>query len=114
MMPDWQESISDETPIDPSRLKIRGVTNRRELNRHEAANILKAFTKYLASKPNRQLAPFDFDWCLRLHFEMFGDVWEWAGQIRSRNLNLGIPFGAIRENLADMLEALPDWSTYKM
>jgi Fic-DOC domain mobile mystery protein B len=106
--------ITGETPIDPSGLKPKGVTNRAELNVVEAKNILKAHIKYLQSKPNKKLAPFDMAWCERLHKEMFGDVWLWAGQIRTRNLNLGIPFGSVRDSLATLLADLPTWSTYSM
>jgi Fic-DOC domain mobile mystery protein B len=112
-MPDWQ-SIPGETPIDPSGLKIAGITNRAELSSVEGANIRKALSKYLTSKPSRREAPFDLDWCQRLHKEMFGDVWDWAGQIRTRNLNLGIPFGTIRDTLAALLGDLAEWPTYKM
>jgi Fic-DOC domain mobile mystery protein B len=112
-MPDWQP-IPGETPIDPSGLKVRGVTNRAELNRVEAACIRKVIAKYLASRPTRKLASFDLDWCQRLHAEMLGNVWEWAGQIRSRDLNIGISFGAIRENLLALLADLHSWPGFKM
>jgi fido (protein-threonine AMPylation protein) len=91
-MPAWQP-IPGETPIDPSGLKIPGVTTRRELSIVEAENIRKAVVKYLAARPSERAAPFDFHWCLRLHQEMFGDVWEWAGVPRSRDgYNIGVLF----------------------
>jgi hypothetical protein len=65
IMPAWQP-IPGETPIDPSGLKILGVTNRRELNIVEAENIRKAVVKYLAASPSERTAPFDFGWCVRL------------------------------------------------
>jgi Fic-DOC domain mobile mystery protein B len=108
------ESIDGETPIDTSEIRIKGIRTRRDLNRVEAENIFKATTKYLASKPTKQLAPFDLAWCQRLHGEMFCDVWDWAGQIRTRNLNIGVTFGAIRENLALLLSDLHSWSGYGM
>lgn len=110
-MDKWH-SIPGETPIDPSGLKIRGITTRSELNAVEAENIRKAVVKYLSAKPSRRLAPFDLAWCQRLHQEMFGDVWEWAGTIRTRDLNLGIPFYAVRENLLSLLDDLKSWNQY--
>ena len=110
-MSTWQP-IPGETPIDISGIKIKGISNRAQLSRVEAANVLKATTKYLASKPSRRRAPFDLNWCQRLHLEMFRDVWKWAGEIRSLNLNIGVPFQAVRENLAALLEDLHSWPAY--
>lgn len=104
------EPISGETPVDDvSGLKISGLTNRAELNAFEAANIEKAAAKYLTIRPSRRSAKFTFDWCLKLHQQMFGEVWDWAGVPRSRDLNIGIPFYAITENLALLMEDLQSW-----
>ena len=80
---DWRP-IPGETPIDPSGLRDRSITTRVELNRAEALNITKAYVKYLAAVPSKRMAPFDYAWLLRLHKEMFCDVWKWAGQPRQR------------------------------
>jgi len=87
------EPIPGETPIDDlSGLKIRGITLRKELSEAEAANIAKAAFKYLAMQPTSRTARFDFDWCLQLHKEMFGEVWAWAGQVRTEELSIGVKF----------------------
>ena len=107
--------IPGETPIDPSGLMVDNVTNRMELSIVEAENIRKVFVKYLAGKPNRRIASFDFTWCLKLHKEMYGDVWQWAGVIRSRDgLNIGIPFYCIRDQLQGLLNDLMSWEDYGM
>ena len=107
------ETVSGETPIDPSGLKLKGsVTNRKELAAVEARNINRAFLKYLAAKPHRRSAPFDYQWFLQLHEEMFGDVWEWAGIVRTRNPNLGIPHHQIREKLSALVGDLRSWSEF--
>lgn len=79
------------------------------MNIEEARNINLAVRKYLASKPGRRLAPFDFAWCLQLHREMFGNVWDWAGQIRTRDLNIGVPFHRISGDLQQLLDDLHSW-----
>lgn len=107
-MDEWLP-IPGEIPIDRSGLKIKGVTNRRELNIAEAQNIRKAITKYLAGTPSKRTAPFSYDWCLKLHREMFGDVWRWAGAIRSKNLNLGSPSPLIGQRLAELVDDLFYW-----
>jgi Fic-DOC domain mobile mystery protein B len=102
-------TLPGETPIDDvSGLKPKGITTRAHLNALEAANILKATIKYLAAPPSRRSAKFDLAWTLRLHKEMFGDVWSWAGVIRVRDLNLGVPFFIVREQLQNMLDDLAE------
>jgi len=88
------------------------ITTRRELAAAEARNINEAFRKYLAAKPTTRSAPFDFDWFLELHREMFGDVWEWAGVIRSHDTNIGPPHFAVREQLTALVDDLHAWSGY--
>ena len=107
-------AISGETPIDPSGLKIKGITTRSQLSDAEAQSIRPVLVKYLSRKPSRRIAPFDLDWCQKLHREMFGAVWEWAGQIRTHDLNIGLTFSAIQENLAMLLADLHAWPTFGM
>jgi hypothetical protein len=76
------ELLPGETPIDRSGLKRKGITKRAGLNRAEAANIRKAVVKYLAAKPSGRSAPFTLTWVKRVHKQMFGDVWRWAGNFR--------------------------------
>ena len=88
----WK-AIPDETPIDPSGLKpsLRGrVHNRGQLIAYEAENIRIVITKYLAIIPSRRKARFTEEWALKLHNEMFGRVWTWAGTLRTVELNLGV------------------------
>jgi fido (protein-threonine AMPylation protein) len=42
-------------------------------------NILKASLDYLGGVSNKKSDSFDADFFLKLHKEMFGDVWDWAG-----------------------------------
>lgn len=107
-------TIPGETPIDPTGLKIPGITTRRQLNVVEAQNILLATTKYLSKKPNTRTARYDQKWCLQLHKEMFGQVWKWAGQTRQHNLNFGVPFYQISSCLYDLLQDLQTWQTHSM
>ncbi len=108
-MPVWNP-VSGETPIDDiSGLKPRGVTTRAQLNDVEARNIRKAVMKYLVIKPTRRQAPFTLDWCYKLHRQMFGDVWRWAGQKRATELNLGVPVHQIDLGLKALMDDLAYW-----
>jgi len=103
-------TIEGATPIDDaSGLKLRIVTIE-ALYVAEAENIAKAVLKYLAGKPSRRSASFTTGWIVRLHKEMFGNVWTWAGQIRtSGNPNIGVPTYLIQEELRKMVDDLHYW-----
>jgi Fic-DOC domain mobile mystery protein B len=106
------EPESGQTTFDRSGLKIRQITTRADLNAAEAANIAQAMARYLTVRPHRRLAPFDYSWTLRLHRQMFGKVWKWAGVARTENLNLGVPWHRIPGDLQALLDDLDSWSGF--
>jgi|SRR5579862_1501926 len=102
--------LPGETPIDDiSGLKPKWVTTRDELNDVEAQNIRKGVMRYLATKPSRRKAPFTPEWCLKLHQQMFGEVWKWAGKKRTCELNIGVPFHRIDVELKSLMDDLEYW-----
>lgn len=100
------DPIPGETPIDPSELKIKSIKTRDDLLPYEAKNIRKATVKSLSARPGSGLAPFDVGWLLQLHQEMFGDVWQWAGQQRTEDLTLGIPWQNVGEAVAELADTV--------
>jgi fido (protein-threonine AMPylation protein) len=109
-MNDWQD-IDGATPV-PNRefLKDRSIETRAQLIVVEAENVRKAHVKYLGAVPSKRTAPFVFSWSLRLHQEMLGDVWLFAGQIRKGNINLGVAPYQIQPMLFELLsQSLPFW-----
>ncbi len=109
------ETPPGATPIDDiSGLKPKGVTTREQLYRVEAENIRKSMGKYIAAKPSRRLAPFDLPWSLKLHREMFGDVWDWAGTARTGQLNVGVEVFQIRPLLQQLINDLSSWPGFDM
>ncbi|MBX3402827.1 MAG: mobile mystery protein B [Phycisphaeraceae bacterium] len=109
MQPD--PPILGQTPIDDlSGLRIRSIRSTADLNMAEAENIRKATLKYLASRPSRRAAPFDVVWARRLHAEMFGDVWTWAGSFRKRETNIGSSPALIESDLHNLLADLSAWA----
>ena len=101
--------VPGETPIDVSGLKLIRISTRAELNRAEAENIRKAVVKYLAAKPSSRTAPFTLSWAKKLHKQMLGDVWKWAGEFRQENLNLGCDWHQVQMQLQSLLEDLAFW-----
>ncbi len=111
MMANWQ-NIPNETPMSLSGLRPgirKRIVSRHDLNLLEGQNIRLATVKYLAATPSHTQAPFTLTWAVKLHKEMFQNVWSWAGQIRNVELNLGLPAVQIREALYNLLEDLRCW-----
>lgn len=108
-MSDTWKPIEGETPVDPSGLKDRSVYTRDDLHRAEAENIRKAHLKYLASRPSFKRIRFDLTWMCKVHREMFGDVWLWAGELRTKELNMGLPASQVPAQLHDLAGTLAFW-----
>ena len=107
-MTGW-ETLPGETPLDDiSGLLVSGITTRAQLNKIEAENIRKPLVKYLAAKPTRA-ARFDLPWLLQLHNEMFCDVWEWAGKVRTKETNIGVMPQEIEISLISLVADLKFW-----
>lgn len=101
---------SSHTPMDDiSGLIPRGFKTRSDINVLEAENMRKAVLVYLAAKPTRRQAPFSLPWMYKLHRQMFGEVWRWAGKRRCSELNLGVPVHQIDTELQTMLDNLAYW-----
>jgi Fic-DOC domain mobile mystery protein B len=110
-MGEWDD-IDDATPFDRSGLIAKSIHSRSDLFAAEARNIAKATKRYFASRPSRRRAPFTFEWAFRLHKEMFGDVWEWAGERRKWDLNLESPHHRIDSDLYELFKDLEYWQAH--
>lgn len=100
-----------QTPPDPDEWRWlchpAEITTREQLNEAEAANILRADYKYMQGPISTRTAPFNEPWMRRLHEEMFGDVWRWAGQYRVAQMNIGIEHWRIAESVQSLCDDLP-------
>jgi Fic-DOC domain mobile mystery protein B len=86
------------------------VLTRAELNRAEATNIGRASAWLFLSQ--RRLRPgtvADEEWLKRLHKRMYAEVWSWAGQYRTADRNLGVPFWRVGIDMRDLLEDVRAW-----
>lgn len=80
------------TPIDQDEangLKLKHITYQHELNEIEQSNINKA-KLWLLKQPKDPKKLLDLAYLCKLHQQMFGDVWSWAGQFRKTEKNIGI------------------------
>jgi len=85
----------------------------KEIYKFEANNTRKATLKYLLDKPSKKVAPFTYEWCLQLHSEMFGDIWDWAGKIRTVELSIGVKAYLVAMELKKLVDDLEYWDKNK-
>ena len=86
------------------------VLTRAELNRAEAENINEAMTWLFLSR--RRLRPEPVtreEWLKGLHRRMYGQVWAWAGQYRTADRNLGVPYWQVRVDMRDLEPDVRVW-----
>lgn len=105
---DLFEEPEDATPLTPDEqrgLIPSDIAYRRELNRAEQENIARAENWALARRRNWLTEKRIKD----LHRRMLGDVWRWAGDFRTTERNLGIPFYQIPMALLELLNDVTAW-----
>jgi len=89
------------------------ITTRKDLNDAESKNNAEALKKYFLSPKKR---PFRFDPIdlFRLHKEMFGHVWSWAGKKRKTNKNIGVDKAQIDIEIKKLTDDLTFWLAHQM
>jgi len=100
------------TPLtDQERQGLRlPVLTRDELNRAEAENIIRAMSWLFFSR--RRLRPELVTreaWLRRLHRRMYDQVWAWAGQYRTTDRNLGVPYWQVRMDMRNVEADTAEW-----
>ena len=112
-MTDPLDEPDDGTPLAEERQGLRlPVLTRKELNRAEAENISRAMTWLFLSR--RRLRPESVTreaWLERLHWRMYDQVWAWAGQYRTADRNLGVPYWQIRVDMRNLEADAQAWLT---
>lgn len=103
------EGATPLSPDDMLGLKHKHIETREQLNELEAANILQGQIWASKLKAPTLETIFDRDFVTHLHIELFGDVWDWAGQFRIRELNIGVEPRNILVELHNFLEDAKCW-----
>lgn len=91
------------TPLDREELEgllPSHLVNRSQLNEWEQQNIEAAL---LWLSRQRRPNPLEEAWLRRLHREMFGQSWRWAGQYRSSDKSIGADWRQIRMQVPALL-----------
>lgn len=82
------------TPLNPEEIAglIPPLSTQEELNTAEAQNIADAVNWYANRKKRLSTADVLTEkWVRLLHKKMYSDVWEWAGEFRRTEKNIGLP-----------------------
>ena len=96
-------SEQDRLGLIPTYIATRG-----ELFDAEQRNIAQA----LLRRPPSIAALLDDAYLRRLHRAMFHQVWEWAGQYRIRETNIGIAFEQISSEIRNLVNDTRTWVDY--
>ncbi len=111
-----QSDPEGATPLSPDDLiglKLPHIQNRAQLNEVEAANILQGQI-WVSNLDTLTMADiFSRDFVTALHKNLLGDVWNWAGKFRHRELNIGVDPKNISVDLHNFLEDVKCWVEFK-
>jgi Fic-DOC domain mobile mystery protein B len=91
------------TPLDGEELEgllPTHLVDRSQLNEWEQRNIESAL---LWLSRQRRPSPLQEAWLSRLHREMFGESWRWAGQYRTSDKSIGADWRQIRMQVPALL-----------
>lgn len=101
------------TPLDPDEIEgllFKHVTTRGELDELEQANIQEGLI-WLEKQTRPDVLTEAF--VIKLHKELFGEVWSWAGSFRRTEKNIGIDPIQISVNLRNLLDDARYWVDHK-
>jgi Fic-DOC domain mobile mystery protein B len=97
------------TPIDEDEkegLLIPHISTREELNEWEQRNITDAYSWLDRTRRKDYLSE---EFIRKLHEEMFGKVWAWAGDYRQTDKNIGVDWAQIPIHFRQLLDDVRYW-----
>ena len=100
---------------DTSGLIQRQLTDRRARNAAELDAISRAYNKHIF-RARRKRAGTEWltdTFIRRVHFDMFGEIWEWAGKYRTDRLNIGVEYHLIPEQIKLLCGDFNYWNSDK-
>ena len=107
--------IHGQTPLDEEEkegLLIKTISTREELDEFEQLNIQNAI-EWVNKKTFDLDKILSEDFIKRLHIQMFGSVWKWAGTFRKSDKNIGVLWTEIPVSLRTLLEDCKFWIANK-
>lgn len=101
-----------QTPLgrdEASGLKLSWVATRGDLNDAEGANIFTAMRWAAREIRKKHVVVPSEDFLRQLHARMFGEVWEWAGEFRLTERNIGVAPHQIAMQLRQLFDNVGAW-----
>lgn len=108
--------IDGQTPLDEEEkegLLIPTITNRGELDEFEQLGVEKA-NEWLLTKKFSTDKILTEEFVRDLHRRMFADIWEWAGEFRRTEKNIGVDPVMIPIDLKNLLDDCKYWIEKKV
>ena len=105
-----------QTPLEDEEkegLLIRTITTRGELDEFEQKNIEDAI-QWSITRSFKQQEILTEAFVKLLHRKMYGSVWEWAGEFRKTNKNMGVDKWQIAIELRNLLNDTNYWIIKKI
>lgn len=107
------EEPEGATPLDPDEmegLKFKHISTRADLDEIEQANIVQGL-RWLTLQRGGNILKSDF--VCKVHTQLFGDIWKWAGSYRLTEKNIGIDPVQISVQLRYLLDDARYWAENK-
>ena len=107
-----------QTPLDPDEilgLKDLTITTKEALDSAEQLNVAAARAWYAGGQPVHPATLLGEFFLHELHRQMFANVWEWAGDLRKTEKNIGCRYYMIAQELRRLCDDAQYWlanSTY--
>ncbi len=97
---------------DNSGLILAHLTTRAERNAVEAHTISLAYDKYIfdARRRKRGVRWLTNEVIRAVHHDMFGSIWKWAGKYRTDNLNIGMDWRLVPEQIRLLCDDFEYWN----
>ena len=98
---------------DTSGLILTQLTSRADRNAAESDAISLAYNKYVfeARRKKKGTPWLTEDFLCRVHRDMFGSIWEWAGTFRTDTLNIGVDPKLIPEQIRLLCDDFRYWDS---
>ena len=98
---------------DTSGLILTQLTSRADRNAVESDAISLAYNKYVfeARRKKKGTQWLTEDFLCRVHRDMFGSIWEWAGTFRTDTLNIGLAPKLIPEQIRLLCDDFLYWDS---
>ena len=103
--------IDGQTPLyedEKEGLLIHSIATRGELDEFEQQNIEQA-VQWSIGRLMKAEALFTEEFIRALHKRMYGNVWQWAGEFRNSNKNIGVDKWQIPAALRYLLDDVKYW-----